>query len=452
MGTGWISMALFVGCLGAGGPPDTPVLTAIEAPPAATAPPARPVPQPATVPPDVPPGMGPVPPWMASGPPPFCCPPPPPPTPPPPIECPPEEPGCQCGPCWYVGLDYLLWFVRKIHVQPLVTSGSIFDPVPGALGQPHTQIAVGGTAGDRPFLQGARLTLGVNLDPEQTWAVEVNAFKMAQGGGSTRVTSSGFPGSPVLARPFYNVNAHQEDADPVAVTNMMAGSVAVDVPRNLFGGEANLRYNYVGSPLFSDRFILLGGFRFLKLDEKVGITETLQDLPGLGAPGNFYNLFERFSAHNQFYGGQIGLEFERHVGPVALDIVGKFAVGGTQQEVNNSAITVIRGIDAVNHVGPNRGLLVQPSNAGKFHRTVFSVVPDLEFNVALALNDHIRVGVGYQFLYWTGVNRAAYQIDRVVNVQALQPFDQVGTARPAAIFTSTGFWAQGLNARIEFAF
>ena len=65
---------------------------------------------------------------------------------------------------------------------------------------------------------------------------------------------------------------------------------------------------------------------------------------------------------------------------------------------------------------------------------------------------HLPISPGYNFLYWTGVARPGNQMDRAINIQSLQPFDQIGQARPAPLFSSTGFWAQGMSVQMAFTF
>jgi len=266
------------------------------------------------------------------------------------------------------------------------------------------------------------------------------------------VSSAGAPGSSVLARPFLNVNSNVEDADPVAVPNVMAGTFTVETPQRFYGADANLRYNYLNSPSQGYRITALAGFRYLQLNEGLVIREALQDLPGLGAAGNSYSLTENFNTRNSFYGGQVGFDYDWHLGPVFLGLTSTVAFGKTHQEQTNAAITRIAEPNGTVTVGVNRGLLIQPSNAGQRSRDVFSMVPDTTAKLGLELNDHIHFGVGYNFLYWTGVARPANQIDRAINIQALQPFDQIGAARPAPVFASSGFWAQGLTVHLGLTF
>ena len=51
------------------------------------------------------------------------------------------------------------------------------------------------------------------------------------------------------------------------------------------------------------------------------------------------------------------------------------------------------------------GVLVQPSNTGRFYRSTFSAVPELALDVGWWVTPLIRLSLGYQFLYWPGVAR-----------------------------------------------
>src|SRR5262249_13233310 len=129
----------------------------------------------------------------------------------------------------------------------------------------------------------------------------------------------------------------------------------------------------------------------------------------------------------------------------------KVAMGSTSQTQDITASSEITQPNGTVSSGSNRALLVQPSNAGHRTREAFSVVPEAMLRVEYLFNDYVRIGLGYQFLYWYGVARPG-NIDRAINIQALQPFDQVGPARPSPQFSTTGFWAQGLSASLMFSF
>src|SRR5205823_3673536 len=56
---------------------------------------------------------------------------------------------------WFHG-EYLLWWIKDSNIPPLLTTGSPADPLPGALGQPHTTILFGGGNVDNYTRSGGR--------------------------------------------------------------------------------------------------------------------------------------------------------------------------------------------------------------------------------------------------------------------------------------------------------
>ncbi|MBI1913988.1 MAG: BBP7 family outer membrane beta-barrel protein [Planctomycetes bacterium] len=370
-------------------------------------------------------------------------------------DAPPPEDGdaCQCRtyPCLYANVDYLQWWLRRRPAPLLLTTGDMADPIPGGLGQRRTRILHGQGFEDENGHPGARLTLGYWLDCDRTVAVEGSFFYLQQ-----RTASIGF-GTPtdaavVLARPFINANTGREDADPVALPNVLGGAVTFTQPQRLFGGELNLRLE--GPPsIFSFSIpTLLVGARYLDLDEKLIESESLLDLPGLGQPGNQFRMAEHFATQNRFYGGQLGLLFNSRFGPVILETTTKVAAGYNREEAQISAFSRVIEPDGTITTALNRALLVQPSNAGAFRRDQFSVVPEFSFNAIYEFNEYFRFRIGYTFLYESNVLRPGDQIDRVVNLQALQPLGQVGPNRPAFPFRDTDLFVQGFSVGVEFSY
>ena len=350
----------------------------------------------------------------------------------------------------YIGFDYLYWYTERQKAPPLVSTGAITDPLPGALGQPNSQVVPVTTT---PGHNGGRLTLGYGVNQSTEWSVEGNFFILEQASGGRTLSSSGAPGSNVLSRPFFNVNAGLEDADPIAFPTVSSGTIVVGMPSRLYGGDANLRYLAQSSSTGEYRIVYLVGFRFLRLDEKLLIDESVQDLPGLGVPGNSTQMNENFTTHNTFYGGQVGFEYDQTIlGPLMLGIAGKLAVGSTLQSETVSGRTSITQPDGTVTTTNNLALLVQPSNAGQRSRSVISVAPEATIRLAWAFNDNFRVGAGYQFLYWSGVARPGDQVDRNISIQALNGPAQIGPALPAAMLSSSTFWAMGLTLNFELSF
>ena len=103
--------------------------------------------------------------------------------------------------------DYLYWWVRRMQVPPLVTTGSLNDSLPGALRTAGNAVSsLAGTEG--PSRQtGGRLSALYWFGQAHQWGVEANAFILTGATGNVGVINGRDPSSTlVLARPFLNPN------------------------------------------------------------------------------------------------------------------------------------------------------------------------------------------------------------------------------------------------------
>jgi hypothetical protein len=355
------------------------------------------------------------------------------------------EPGCCPEPdnCLYVNAEALLWWIKGTKPPPLVTAGSANDQFPGALGQPGTTVLFGGRTIDQDPFGGGRFTLGLWCNECHTLGIEGSFFFLSQ--QTTRFTASS-GGSPVLARPFFNAGTGIEDAELIAFPNFLAGTVNVGLTTRLLGAEANLRANLCKGCCY--RVDLLAGFRFLGLDEDLGINESLRTLQ---VPGGGFAVSDNFNTRNRFYGGQIGLDTELRRGRWFLDLKGKVALGSNNEVVNINGTTVITDPRTGTSV-LSGGLLALSTNSGHFTREMFAVAPEGTIKVGYQFTEYLRAYVGYNFLYMSSVVRPANQIDRVVNTSFLPPATPSLPVRPAFVFKGTDFWAQGVNFGLEFRY
>ncbi len=250
--------------------------------------------------------------------------------------------------------DFLYWWVRRMQVPPLVTTGSLKDALPGALGEPGTGLLIGGTEG--PSRQsGGRLSALYWFGQAHEWGVEANAFILTGATSNVGVINGGDPSSSlVLARPFLNPNTGSSDADPIAIPGVQGGALNISMPRRFYGGDLNVRYSECLDVVVWSRITFLGGVRYLNLNEQLLIQEYVTDVPdAFGNPGNLTNLVDNFETRNRFYGGQLGMELESRVGPVVVTLLGKVAVGQTQQQITisgGSSVTEPDGTVTVDNV------------------------------------------------------------------------------------------------------
>jgi hypothetical protein len=359
-----------------------------------------------------------------------------------------------CGPAghFWVSAEYLLWWIKDSRLPPLVTTSPPGSG--GVLGQPGTTVLFGGSNLDHEARSGGRFIFGFWLDKGQTIGLESEYFFLSSRSNNFTAGGTGAPGSPVLARPVFDVLAGRENAELVAFPGQLAGRVSVESTSRLWGASENLICNICCDCCY--RVDALVGFRYLELDEGLNISENLFILPSVpGIGGSTILVSDQFATHNRFYGGQVGARAEYRWNRMYADLRGLVALGTTHQVVGINGTTVIAPPGARTSV-LRGGLLGQPTNSGHFSRDDFSVVPEAGINIGYQVTDHVRAFVGYTFLYWSDVVRPGDQIDRAVNLSQIPstsgPGTLVGPARPTVVFKDTDFWAQGINFGLEFRY
>src|SRR5262249_2505021 len=141
----------------------------------------------------------------------------------------------------YASAESLWWWLQKSPVPTLLTTGSLADPVPGALGQPHTEVQHLGGLGLGNPKAGGRFTLGTWVGWDQPVGAETSYFFLGERSSRFLIGSGGLP---VLARPFFDANPqsnlfNRENASLVAGPGVASGSVAFAQSSQVWGIEAN---------------------------------------------------------------------------------------------------------------------------------------------------------------------------------------------------------------------
>jgi hypothetical protein len=356
----------------------------------------------------------------------------------------------------WVSAELLLWWMRANNTPPLVTTGTPTSL--GVLGLPGTRVLAGGDL-DQRMRVGGRFTVGYWFDDCRMCGIEGSYFFL---GSDPKTSTFASSGDPILGRPFFNVSTGREDAQQVAnpilpnptdpsLGNLfpLTGQVSVQSRTRLWGAEVNGVRNLVSNECHT--LDLLGGFRYLDLDDRLSISEELLVPPNSPVFANTqFSILDDFTTRNQFYGGQLGLRGRIYRRNWTLDVFGKLALGGTHQTVNINGSTRIRDGQGV-ATSSSGGLLALPSNIGRYERDQFAVVPELGFTLGYNITSQLRVTVGYNFIYWSDVVRPGEIIDRAVNPNLLPDAPtQTGAARPAFTFAGTDFFAQGLTFGIDY--
>jgi hypothetical protein len=366
--------------------------------------------------------------------------------------------------------DFLLWWIKNGPAPPpLVTTGPSSAVSPGVLGQPGTAILIGGQPIDYGTFSGGRFSVGGWCNVHQSLGLEVTGFVLQKRSVFSTATSDA-SGTPVLARPFIDAQTNTQFVAFATFPDRFSGGVAVATSDRLWGLEANVLHNEIlksvtlrGDRPWADvRVDWFAGFRYLDLRENLTIFQSSQILAGgvasflgntVGTP-NLENLTDAFGTKNFFWGGQIGSRWQLCHGAWLLDLLGKLALGGTQQVIEIGGTTTLVGPAAVGGSQTAAGgLLTTSTNIGRFTRDRFSVIPELGIQLGYQLCPEARVFVGYSLIYWTDAVRPSQQIDPVVNLTQVPIHPSfgplVGPAQPAVPFRETDFWAQGINFGLE---
>jgi len=372
-----------------------------------------------------------------------------------------------------VKADYLQWWQSGTHVPALVTTGGTAGQ--GALGQPDTRVLFGDDYVNNKSEGGGRIQAGMWLNPCATFGFEGEFFSLGDENTDYYQWSDG---NPIISRPFYDVNpanlGQQVEfvAFPRGSASSLDGAININVLTRFHGAGAHFLFTVCRqegcwtdecgcSATYHDRFRadVVAGYRYLDLQDQLGITETLTTTSPMpvdptnptGAQGvAAFLIHDQFNTQNSFNGADLGMKFEFERNRWSLDLFPRIALGSTHETVDIGGSTRSTSPAGVESTAQG-GLLAQSTNIGHYEQDSFAVVPELDLKLGFQFTTHTRLVVGYDALYWNRVARAGEQIDTSVNSTYLpnSGVAQSGPARPAFSFQETGFWAQGINVGVD---
>jgi hypothetical protein len=368
----------------------------------------------------------------------------------------------------WLSTDYLLWWLKKSPLPvPLVTTTSdLTSQPPAALGQSGTSIVLGNQDLGLGSHSGGRFGAGGWIDGHRSIGLEGDYFFLASRTVTQGVASTGQPGAPVLATPFFNADTAAESSFPLASPGTLAGGASLTLSDRLHGAEANGVVAVVSSPGL--RFEVLGGFRYLDFRENLTFVTASTGIepPDQSNNGLILNTLDQFDTDNRYYGWQVGVRGEYRFENLILGASVKLGLGDMDETttINGAALTnffntppgcPFTGVPA--QVVPGSGTFAQPSNVGRTSRHVFVFVPEVAARVGYQFAPWARAFIGYDFLYVSNVARPGELIDRNFNVsQTVQNAVAGNSAAPGSLpavnLTGSSFWAQGLNVGLEFRY
>lgn len=369
--------------------------------------------------------------------------------------------GVACRPdrsrCFWVSAEYLMWWQRSQSVPPLVTvsPAGTATGMSGVLGQDATRILYDSTPDHTR--SGGRFAVGMWMPHFCNLGIEANYFFL---GRQTSTATYGSNGDPQVSRPVFNAITQKPAAEIVSINNantFVTGTVSVNNFSQVWGAEANVRSRLSCGPCYW--VDILVGYRHLNLSEGIDITENLQNFdPRTRLPAGNFLVHDSFHTRNQFNGVQVGLDGERRFWDRCfVGMTTKLAMGNVHQIVNIDGSTTFTNFPAPFGGTFPGGLLALPgTNIGRFTANRFGVLPEVGFKLGYDITDHLRVFVGYDFLYLTSVVRPGEQIDLRVNPNfvpsAAGPGPGGGPRLPAVLFHTNDYWAQGLNFGLQYRY
>ena len=354
-----------------------------------------------------------------------------------PVKAPPKA--VDFNPFW-AEADYLAWSVSGDKLPALVTTAPVGTPlgVAGVLGQPTTTVLFGDSSVNKDWRSGGRITAGYWFDPQRGRGIEASFFGLENiGTGFAANTGT----TPILMRPFLNVATGAQDALIAGFPGIATGSVNANETSRLLGAGGLYRQD-IGM-WSGQRISALIGYRYLRSSDTLWITDTINSV----AFGTFTPT-DNFKAASNFHGVDIGLTGDWRNGPWSLEWRGKVALGANFNSADVSGSTTST-IAAVTTTVPG-GFLALASNSGHFSQTQFAVIPELSLKAGYEIAPAWRLTVGYDVLYWTGVQRAGGLIDTTINPSLAPPGPPAGPIRPLPVMNTTNLLAQGFSFGVRY--
>ena len=216
---------------------------------------------------------------------------------------------------------------------------------PRLLGQPNTQVLYGGGTVSLPGFSGVRISGGLWLDEARNWGLDASGFYLGtQSNGATYSSDSG--GNPVLGQPVIIPGAG-EQAYSASYPGYIVGTISASTSTFFYGWDLNLSRSLYRDE--NNQFTAYLGIRSYSMQETLTVNSNITQLQTgvlsyLGQPinvGDQLIVQDQFQGHTDFYGAQIGAKYSLTLSRFGLDVIGKFAMGESEEEYNISGSTSV---------------------------------------------------------------------------------------------------------------
>ena len=362
----------------------------------------------------------------------------------------------------WLGIEYLSWRLDGSHLPPLVTASPAGTPLnqAGRLDDPSTQVLVGNEIIGDGWRDGWRIQGGFWLDNCRTWAIAFDYFDTG-GDGYDYVSNS--PSGLIIGRPFFNTETGQDDAQLISVPNELDGRLRVHGHSDFRGAGATMQQLLwcCGDPNSccpSRSLMLLAGYRHLQFNSNLSISEDLTVLPGTSTPlvpGTNILVDDRFSARNEFHGGELGFQGRVKQSWWWVDGMAKLSIGNMHRSVtvDGQTINTVPGGGQAEFVG---GILTsEVTNIGHYSDNKTVVIPEFRLGIGMQVTQRVSAKAGYNLIIWNDVAHAAAHLPPglAVDPRNLPPIQAGGGSEPEFPgIRGSNLVAHGVDVGLEFTY
>jgi len=411
-------------------------------------------------------------------------------------------------PRFWVRTEYLYWSQRSTaYNSPLVTTGSAAGG--GVVGAPGTTILDGANGVDYDYSSGYRINGGLWLDNNSRLGFQLGGFYVEPFHNDFNLVGD-TNGTPFAARPYTDPTTGFNSSTVISQPNAFSTIAFNRAKSTIWAANPNLVFSLFRSePDTGYSLCFLAGFTVAQFKDKVELGSTTLALPGatLFANGQAFvggttttrsveqvnggagpgggttiitdtittntatqQILDRFQVSNTFFGGNIGLTNDFHIGRLYFGLSGKVGIGAMRQivEINGgsnvsvtansttnttviqpgaNSLTTTTNQGTLNNIGLG-GIYAQADQVGRFSRDTFAVIPELNASVGYQFSPVITGFFGYNIMYISNVVRATSFVNGQ-SIPALQPtnplFGTVPVSRTTNNFPTSSYVLQGFS-------
>ncbi len=348
---------------------------------------------------------------------------------------------------WFATTELMLMWRKGDRLPPLVTTGPSSDSATaGRLGEPGTQVLFGEERTLIDLRAGGRFTLGAWLDDRECQAL-VGRFWFA-GRESTHYKTDENE-TPVIARPFLNVNSSPPAQDTLLIAFPGArenSRISVNGTSDVFGADISVHQFLYGK--YGGTIDLVYGYQHMRLDEDLSISSTLTNLDTSGTvpAGTIIDVNDSFEAISEFHGAQIGFASRYRERCWSFNSLIKFGFGSLNRIAKRSGTTSTTvGVDTA---VTNEGLLVNDNNSGRTSDRTFGWIPELDVSIGYRITPKLDATFGYNLVAMTDAVRVSGTIDPDLAVNSSSNSPLV----PSPGMRYSTFYIQGIHFGLQYGF